>query len=78
MINDIKPSAEDFQETIPAEEEDGEPTKNELTYVHGRIFLDNGKWIFESFKHVFEKKDYADVVQSLADLYAKTNVEYSE
>jgi len=46
---------------IPAADEDAPPKKNELTYLHGRLFLDNGKWVFESFKHVFEKKDYADL-----------------
>lgn len=78
MINDIRPSAEEYSETIPPAEEDGEPEKNELTYLHGRLFLDNGKWVFESFKSVFEKKDYSDIVQSLADLYARTNVEWNE
>ena len=61
MINEIKPSGDDYLDMIPAADEDAPPKKNELTYLHGRLFLDNGKWVFESFKHVFEKKDYADL-----------------
>jgi hypothetical protein len=44
---------EDYKEFIEAEEgeEDAAPPKrNPLTYVHGRLILEeNNKWVFESY-----------------------------
>jgi hypothetical protein len=65
---------EEYNPIIPAEDEEdgGAPAKrNDLTYIHGRLWLDdNKKWVFESYKDCFQKKDYADIVQSMSKLYA--------
>lgn len=74
MIKQIRP--EEYNETYPGAEEEDPPLRNDLTFIHGRIFNENGKWIFESFKHVFEKKDYADIVGTLSKLYSKTTSDY--
>ena len=51
---------EEYQDVIPREGEDGEelpPFRNEVTYVHGALYLDNtsgsNRWVFESYKHSF-------------------------
>ena len=53
---------EDYQETIPEEDEDKEPKRNDLTYVHGVLYLEEvqgiKKWVFESYKQVFQAKDF--------------------
>lgn len=54
---------EDYNEFIQDEEnEEAPPKRNSLTYVHGRLVLeDNGKWVFESYQHVYEEKKYSDI-----------------
>jgi hypothetical protein len=57
MVNKIdKP--EEYVESIPNDDdEDAPPMRNDLTYLHGILYLeahDSGnKWVFESFKDVF-------------------------
>ena len=76
MIKQIKP--EEYSETFPGVEDEDPPQRNDLTFVHGRIFCEEGKWVFESFKHVFERKDYADLVDTLAKLFSKTNQDHQD
>ena len=66
--------AEDYQEFIPNEDdEDVPPTRNPLTYVHGRLILDSDKkWVLESYQHVFEDKDHPDLMKEFGDLYARS------
>jgi hypothetical protein len=57
MINKIdKP--EEYQEYIQNEDdEEAAPVRNELTYLHGILYLEAGdtgnKWVFESYKDCF-------------------------
>lgn len=74
---------EDYQELIPAEDdEDAAPFRNEVTYVHGVLYLDNlsgsNRWVFESYKHCFQAKDEADLPARLAGLYASGVAEYTD
>lgn len=64
--------SEDYQEFIPNEDDDEvPPTRNPLTYVHGRLILEsNNKWVFESYQNVFEEKDHPDLMKEFGDLYA--------
>ena len=52
---------EEYNPIIAAEDPDDEnaqPKRNELTYVHGRLFLtDKMQWVFESYKTCFQSKD---------------------
>lgn len=56
LINKVE-KPEEYNPLIPADEEEGEnaqPRRNALTYIHGRLYLDdNKKWVFESYKHCF-------------------------
>jgi hypothetical protein len=53
---------EDYQESIPDEDDEKEPLRNELTYLHGILYLEEvqgvKKWVFESYKQVFQAKDF--------------------
>jgi protocatechuate 3,4-dioxygenase beta subunit len=50
LVKNIEKS-EEYQATIPAEDDDSPPTLNPLSYLHGRLFLnDHGNWVFESMK----------------------------
>ena len=46
---------DDFNPVIVDEDnEEAPPKRNELIYLHGRLYLDSkGKWVFESYKHCF-------------------------
>lgn len=74
MINQIG-VPDDYQEIIPNEDEDdqSEPKRNELTYLHGVLYLEKKgsvtKWVFESYKDVFQMKQYADLPLMLAEVY---------
>ena len=54
LLNKVE-KPEEYQPVIQNEEnEDAPPKLNPLTYVHGRLYLDDNKvWVFESFKHCF-------------------------
>mmetsp|Transcript_16170 Transcript_16170/g.27359 ORF Transcript_16170/g.27359 Transcript_16170/m.27359 type:complete len:330 (+) Transcript_16170:558-1547(+) len=67
---------EDYQEVIPPtdeEDENAQGTLNALTYFHGILYLENkngvNKWVFESYKHVFQAKDYEDIEKTLGEIY---------
>ena len=76
MVNKIEKS-EEYQPSFPAEDEDAPPIMNPLTYLHGRLFLDQGGyWVFESIKQCFEHKDMPDFTNQLAKLYGDATVEY--
>ena len=53
---------EEYKEFPEPEEEDAPtPPRNELIYVHGCLILEEGhKWVFESYQHVFESKNYTE------------------
>lgn len=48
---------EEYQEVIPAEEEEGVDQWNPLTYFHGVLYLEKrepyNRWVFESYKNAF-------------------------
>jgi len=71
---------EDYQPTFVKEgDEEGTAHPNPLTYLHGRIYLDeSNNWAFESLKKVFQQKDQPNLVQTLSTLYGKTMEEVSE
>lgn len=78
LINKIERS-EEYQPTLPAEDEEAPPTLNPLSYLHGRLFLDEkGHWVFESIKKSFEHKDFPDLAQQVAQLYGEAQAEYNE
>lgn len=57
---------EGYEPTYQAEEEEGEPRQNPLTYLHGRLYFTEEKtWVFESFKLSFQKKEYPDIISTL-------------
>lgn len=61
LVNKIEKS-EEYQASFPAEDEEAPPTMNPLSYLHGRLYLDEGnKWVFESIKQSFEHKDFPDL-----------------
>jgi hypothetical protein len=65
IINKIE-KPEEYQEYIPNEDdEEAPPTRNELTYVHGILYLEQhvggNKWVFESYKDSFQAKDHKDI-----------------
>jgi hypothetical protein len=67
---------EDYQETIPnAEDEEAEPIKNELTYIHGILYLEacesGNKWVFESLKSAFQQKDHGDISSKIGEIYSR-------
>ena len=50
--------------------------QNTLTYVHGRLYVNEQKcWVFESLKTCFQGKDYPDIALTLAELYRDSNQE---
>lgn len=74
---------EDYQELIPVEDdEEAPPFRNEVTYVHGVLYLDSvsgsNKWVFESYKHAFQAKDEKDLPATLASLYARGVAEFTD
>ncbi len=76
---------EDYQEVVPVEDEDADPAlapRNELTYLHGVLYLEthNGtnKWVFESFKDVFQSKDFPEPPERLAEVYSRSLAEFTE
>jgi len=72
LINKID-RPEDYQPYVETETEDTPPVHNPLTYVHGRLLLDeSGVWVFESYQHCFQERDYPDLVGLLGDLHIKS------
>ena len=70
---------EGYEEFIPNEEDDeAPPTRNDLTYLHGVLYLDESKWVFESYKHCFQAKDYKDVSDTLSSLYGRAQAEITD
>ena len=85
MLKKVEP--EEYQELIPAEEEeDAPPFRNTLTYIAGALFLESSRgtpqWVFESYKNVLQAKDFKapeeDPVTALGGLYARANSEFEE
>lgn len=78
MIKQIE-KPEGFEEDAPVEEdpETGEiPPRNEIIYIAGRIFMDkNGRWIYESYNHCYTSDKHPDIVQTLADVYLRSEDE---
>ena len=73
LLDDVP---EDYQETIPnAEDEEAEPIKNELTYIHGILYLEacesGNKWVFESLKSAFQQKDHGDISSKIGEIYSR-------
>jgi len=64
---------EGFDEDAPVTVEEGEPIppRVELTYVAGRIFLDEttGRWIYEQLNHTFTSDKYPGIIEKLAEIY---------
>ena len=64
---------EGFDEDAPVTVEEGEtpPPRVELTYVAGRIYLDEAtnRWVYESFNHTFTSDKYPNIVEKLAEIY---------
>jgi hypothetical protein len=54
LLNKVE-KPDEYQPLIQNEEnEDAPPTLNPLTYVHGRLYMNDKKvWVFESYKHCF-------------------------
>ena len=72
MISKIE-KPDDYQPVIEPEDGEGAATHNPLTYVHGRLTLNEQHiWMFESYQHCFQEKDYPDLVTSLANLVKQT------
>ena len=79
---------EDYQEVIPAddEEEGAEPFRNTVTYIAGALFLETSsgapRWVFESYKNVLQAKDFRtpgeDAAVTLGNLYARATAEFEE
>lgn len=64
---------ENYEPTYQKEDEEGEPLQNPLTYLHGRMYMDEQeRWVFESLKQVFQQKDYPEIVSTLTSLYGTT------
>jgi len=83
MVNKVKEKVEEYQESIPQDDEELPPTRNDLTYLHGVLYLESaGRWVFESFKDAFQAKDYAQVeggvTQKLGELYGRSIAEFSD
>jgi len=36
------------------------------------VLEDNGKWVFESYQHVYEEKKYSDIAKEFGNLYGKS------
>lgn len=79
LLNKVE-KPDEYQPVVPNEEnEDAPPMLNPLTYVHGRLYLnDNKVWVFESYKHCFQEKDYPNLVDSLGKLYGDSVHEVQE
>ncbi len=64
---------EGFDEDAPVNVEEGEapPARVELTYVAGRIYLDEstGRWVYEQLNHVFTSDKHPNIVEKLAEIY---------
>ena len=72
---------DEYRELIPDEEnEDAPPFRNDLTYLHGVLYLESAagsnKWVFESYKHCFQATEYKDLAGTLAELYSRAANEY--
>lgn len=77
LINKIERS-EEYQAQLPAEDEDAPPVLNPLSYLHGRLYLDeSNKWVFESIKQSFEQKDFPQLAQQLAQIYGDAMQEHN-
>ena len=82
LVNKIE-TPEGYEEMIPREdEEEGPPLRNELIYLHGVLYLEQVKsstrWVFESYKQVFQGKDYPDIAKSLTSLYQRATDEIED
>jgi hypothetical protein len=75
LIKNI-PVPEEYKEFPEAEDEESPaPGRNELIYVHGCLILEEGnKWVFESYQHVFESKNYNErgLISEIGQLYANS------
>jgi hypothetical protein len=75
LIKNI-PVPEEYNEFPQAEEEEEQaPPRNELIYVHGCLILEEGnKWVFESYHHVFESKNYSapNLIDMLGQVYGNS------
>lgn len=82
MISKIdKP--EEYQEMIPNEDdEEAPPTRNDLTYLHGILYLEEheqgNKWVFESLKDAFQAKDHKDISSKIGTIFSKGLSEYQD
>jgi len=68
---------EGFDEDAPFDEENEDiANKPTITYVAGRLFLNNeGRWVYESFNHCFTSDRYGDVTSTLIDIYQRSEEE---
>jgi hypothetical protein len=68
---------EGFDEDAPFDEENEDPTnKPAITYVAGRVFLDHtGRWVYESYNHCFTNDRYANLEETLAEMYMRSEEE---
>lgn len=73
---------EGYEEDAPVEEDPdtGEiPERNELTYVAGRIFMDtHGRWVYESYNHCYSSQKVPDLINTLGDIYKRSEEEVRE
>ena len=82
MVSKIE-KPEEYVEQIPNEDDDeAPPTRNDLTYLHGILYLEaheqGNKWVFESFKDSFQAKDHKDIGAKLGEIYARGLSEYND
>ena len=80
LVNKVE-KPDEYNPIIPADEDDenSQPRRNDLTYIHGRLYLDeNKRWVFESYKHCFQTKDYEDIVASMGKLYGQSVAEFND
>lgn len=68
---------EGFDVDAPIDEENEDPTsKPTITYVAGRIFMDtNGRWVYESYNHCFTSDKYPNLIETLIDMYKRSEEE---
>jgi hypothetical protein len=82
MITKIE-KPEEYQEFIQNEDdEEAVPVRNELTYLHGILYLEahetGNKWVFESYKACFQATSHKDIGAKIGQIYSKSLSEYTD
>ena len=67
---------EGFDEDAPVDEENPDEPRPYLTYIAGRMFLDrNGRWVYESYNHCFVSDRFPNLIETIGDVYQKSEEE---